>query len=213
MLTQVQDALSQVRELQQAILQRLRFKGFSGPTRAISGSLALFAAGVMATPWFPYKTEAHMVVWGSLFMVALLLNTGALVYWFFRDHQVNRDLRRLSPVLDVIPPLVVGGILTVALVLHGQHRYLFGVWMCMFGLTNLASRHVLPWPICIVGTFYILCGVLFLLAPKVSFLNPWPMGMVFFAGEWAGGLILHFDDRRLQHSGIRSGEVHDEPAQ
>lgn len=200
MLTQVQDALAQVRELQQAILQRLRFKGFSGPTRAISGSLALATAVVMMTPLFPQRIDAHLISWGAVFAVALALNLGALIYWFLHDRTAARDVRKLSPVLDVLFPLLVGGILTVALVLHGQHRYLFGTWMCMFGLTNLASRYVLPWPICIVGVFYIICGAVFLLAPKVSFLNPWPMGIVFFAGEWAGGLILHLDDRRFQQA-------------
>jgi hypothetical protein len=192
----VQEALVQVRELQEAIVERLRFKGFSGPTRVASGTLALIAAAVMASPWFPQRTEAHLVGWGSVFTIALCLNGGALLYWFWNDAAVKRNVLRLSPVLDLIPPLAVGGVLTAALILHGMHRYLFGMWMCMFGLTNLASRHVLPRTICLVGLFYIVCGGFWLLAPKLSFLNPWPMGLVFFAGEWVGGLILYLDDRR-----------------
>jgi hypothetical protein len=39
---------------------------------------------------------------------------------------------------------------------------------------------------------YTLCGVAFLLWPP-AFLNPWPMGIVFLLGEWAGGFILHYD--------------------
>ncbi len=93
-------------------------------------------------------------------------------------------------------PLAVGGVLTVAFALHGLHRYLFGMWMCMFGLMNFASRHVLPRSICLVGLFYVVCGSVWLFAPGLSFLNPWPMGIVFFAGEWVGGLILYIDDRR-----------------
>jgi hypothetical protein len=126
----------------------------------------------------------------------LLLNGGALLHWFLSDQEVNRNVHRLTPVLDVVAPLVVGGILTAALVLHGLHRYLFGTWMCMFGLVNLASRHVLPRSICLVGLFYIACGGVWLLAPGLKFVNPWPMGLVFFAGEWVGGMILHLDDRR-----------------
>jgi hypothetical protein len=38
--------------------------------------------------------------------------------------------------------------------------------------------------------------VAWLLTPHASLANPWPMGIVFFAGEWAGGLILYFDERR-----------------
>ncbi len=196
----IQDALVQVRQLQQIILERLHFKGFSGPTRAISGTLALCVAIAMSTPWYPPTSEAHLVGWGCLLAASFSLNLGALVYWFWTDNVVNRDIRRLLPVLDVIPPLFVATILTVAFILHGMHNYLFGVWMCMFGLTNLASRHVLPKSICLVGLFYIISGALWLLVPKINFLNPWPMGMVFFAGEWTGGIILHVDHRRLHVS-------------
>ena len=198
MITQhVHEALTQVRELQQAVLEKLRFKGYSGPTRAVSGTLALLMAAVMSMKGYPQSTEAHLVGWASVLAVALVLNLGALVYWFWNDAIVKRDLRRLSPVLDILPPLVLAGVFTTALILHGEHRFLFGTWMCMFGLTNLASRHVLPRMICVVGLFYIACGTLWLLAPSVSFLNPWPMGIVFFAGEWVGGLVLYLDDRRL----------------
>jgi len=38
--------------------------------------------------------------------------------------------------------------------------------------------------------------VAWLLLPQASFMNPWPMGLVFFLGEWAGGLLLYFDERR-----------------
>jgi hypothetical protein len=31
-------------------------------------------------------------------------------------------------------------------------------------------------------------------------MNPWTMGIVFFAGEWAGGLILYADDKRLERA-------------
>jgi hypothetical protein len=194
----VQEALEQVRQLQQVIVDRLRFTGFSGPTRAISGTLALMAAAVMASSFYPKTSEAHLVGWFSVLAIALALNGGALIYWFVTHEEANRDVRRLGPVLDILPPLAVGALLTVALVLHSQHDYLFGIWMCMFGLTNLASRHVLPRAICLVGIFYILCGAAWLLTPNASFFNPWIMGLVFCVGEWTGGMILHLDGRRLE---------------
>lgn len=196
----IQDALEQVRQLQQVIVDRLRFTGFSGPTRAISGTTALLAAAVMASPIYPQTTEAHLIGWLSVLAVALALNGGALVYWFITDLDVKRDVRRLGPVLDVLPPLGVGAMLTVALVLHNQHDLLFGIWMGMFGLTHLASRHVLPRAVMLVGLFYIACGALWLFTPNASFLNPWIMGLVFCAGEWTGGAILYWDDRRLDRA-------------
>ncbi len=192
----LKEALSQVRELQQAVLERQRFRGFSGMTRLISGTFALVAAAIMAWGRYPATTRAHVLGWGAVFVAALITNGCAVLYWFFNDPQVNRDLRRLRPMFDSIPALLVGGVLTFTMILNGLHDYLFGVWMCMFGLSNLATRFVLPRPITLVGAFYVLCGLAWLLAPNSSFLNPWPMGIVFFAGEWAGGLMLHLDQAR-----------------
>jgi hypothetical protein len=193
MTNPIHHALAQVQELQQKVLEKQRFKGYSGRARAISGTLALLAAPIMSSDYFPKTITAHAVGWGTVFALALLLNFGSLVYWFFFDPCVKRDIRRLRPTLDVVPPLFVGGILTLILMRDDLHKYLFGIWMCLFGLANLASRHVLPKQICQVGWFYILCGTIYLLAPHNSFLNPWPAAIVFFVGEWAGGIILHFD--------------------
>lgn len=199
----VQDALEQVRQLQSAILARIRFHGFSGPTRAISGTVALVAAVAMSTPFYPQTVRAHLIGWGVVLFLALLLNGGALIYWFVNDQSVQRNPRRLRPVLDIIPPLFIGGVLTAALILRGQYTLLFGIWMLMFGLTNLASRHVLPRTINLVGLFYIVAGTAWLFTPGLSFLNPWSMGIVFFAGEWAGGIILYVDDKRMERAAPR----------
>lgn len=208
----VHDALDQVRQLQHALLERIRFHGFSGPTRIISGTLALATAVGMSLPWYPQTARAHLLGWGGVLVVALLLNGGALVYWFLNEPAVQRNPRRLRPVLDVVPPLFVGAILTAALVLRGHLDLLFGVWMLMFGLTNLASRHVLPRAINLVGLFYIAAGTAWVLTPGLRFMQPWSMGIVFFAGEWAGGLLLYWDDKRLEQAApdfIRNKEYPD----
>lgn len=192
----LKDALAQVRQLQQAILERQRFRGYSGPARMASGVMALAAAVVMGSPWYPATTRAHVWGWGAVFVVAFMMNAVALLYWFLYNPSVHHDPRKLLPVLDSVPPILVGGALTFTLLLHGWHDYLFGVWMCMFGLANLASRYVLPRAIVLVGLFYTACGIGWLVTPRVSFLNPLPMGFVFFAGELAGGLILYLDQRR-----------------
>ncbi|MCF7839045.1 MAG: hypothetical protein K9N49_10495 [Candidatus Marinimicrobia bacterium] len=202
---QVREALDLVRELQGTVLDGQAFRGYSGWTRAASGVGALGAAAVMSRGFYPATNWAHVIGWGALFVAALFLNAGALLYWFWFDPRVRRDVRRLRPILDSVAPLAVGGALTYGLLQHRLFDPLFGVWMCMFGLTNWASRLVLPRPIAWVGIFYILCGAVWLALPGAAFLNPWPMGLIFFAGELAGGLILHFDQTRYL-SWIRSPE-------
>lgn len=192
----IHEALANVRELQQAVLERQRFKGYSGRARMVSGGVALVAAAVMSLPAFPERNLWHVLGWGGVFVVAFMLNLVAILWWFMHDPAARRDFRVLRPVMDVVPPLFVGGVLTATMILHHEFQYLFGIWMCLFGLTNMASRMVLPKWIFGVGAFYIAAGALCLLAPRMEFTNPWPMGVVFFAGEWAGGLILHYDGTR-----------------
>jgi hypothetical protein len=189
----VHEALRQVQELKRKILEKQRFKGYSGRARAISGTLALGAAVILASPYWPVTNVAHLAGWGIVFGLACLLNFGAILYWFLRDPAAKRDVRRLTPLIDTLPPLLVGGILTLGLVRHELFSWLFPVWMSLFGLANLASRHVLPPAISTIGWFYILAASLLLLIGPYPFTNPWPMGIIFFAGEWMGGIVLHFD--------------------
>jgi hypothetical protein len=189
----IHHALAQVHELQQKILEKQRFKGYSGRARAITGTLALFAAFAMSSRYYPQTVAAHAAGWTAVFGCSVLINFGAVFYWFLFDPAAHREVRRLKPVLDVLPALLTGGLLTLVFMKEGLFGYLFGLWMALFGLANLSTRHVLPRTIAFVGIYYLLLGAFCLFFP-VSFLNPWPMGIVFFIGEWSGGVILHYDE-------------------
>jgi len=187
----IHDALAQVRELKTRVLNAQRFTGYSGRSRALGGAIAIFAALIMSAEWYPRTTFAHIAGWGFVFLCAALSNYSALLYWFFFHPEPERDLRRLIPTIDALPPLLVGGILTGALIFHKQYDLLFGTWMCLYGLANLSCRQTLPkalWPL---GIFYIACGTVCLSAPWIRLTNPWPMGIVFGVGELIGGFIFH----------------------
>jgi hypothetical protein len=197
----IQEALGAVQILRQAILDRQSFRGFSGPARITSGLLALGVAALLAWPGFPATHSARILAWGGLFGVALVLNVGALAYWFWHDGMIQRNPRRLTPVLDILPPLAIGALLTFVFLLQRDFHYLFGTWMCMFGLANLAGRHVMPRAICGVGLFYVAAGLICLVSPAIQFANPWPMGLVFGVGELVGGFVLYLDQRRYASLG------------
>ncbi len=194
----LQQALDQVHEIQRHLVDRQRFRGFSGPARIASGLAALAAAGVMSLPRFPQEIRWHFVGWGAVFGLAFLLNFVSLLLWFLRDPEVARSFRRLRPVADVAPPLFVGALLSVVLAWHGQADLLFGLWMCLLGLAHFATRYVLPRTISLVGLFYVVAGAFCLVAPGIRFLNPWPMALAFAGGETASGLLLLVDQTRYQ---------------
>lgn len=186
-------ALREVRELKRHILTKQRFKGYSGRARALGGCAALAAALVLRAGYFPADLTNLLVTWGVVLAVGLSLNYGALVYWFLYDEEVGRDWRSLKPALEVLPAFLVGGLLTAALLRTGEASLLPGVWLSLYGLANLASRHVLPKHISWGGAWYIAAGAVCLIWPMWAWNQPLVLGGAFFIGEWLGGFALHYD--------------------
>ncbi|WP_089721769.1 hypothetical protein [Candidatus Entotheonella palauensis] len=197
----IHHALEQVQELQQRILEKQRFRGYSGRARMAGGVLALLTAIVLATPGIPPTPAAHLQAWGILLALALILNFGSVIYRLMIAPGGAWDVRRLRPVMDTLPPILVGAILSIALVRHGQFDALFGTWMCLFSLSHFVTRQVLPAQMTLVGGVYLACGTVCLLLPMGSFVNPWPMGLVFFVGEGAGGLLFWLDEQSARAAG------------
>lgn len=187
----IHDAIGQVRRMQELVLARQRFKGYSGKARMAGGVLAVAGAFVMSRPGFPDTPLAHLAGWGVMLTIALLLNYGGLALWFLGNPLLRRDFMQLKPAADALPALAMGAVFSLALVLHGQYELLFGAWMCLYGLVHVAYRQSLPAIHYAVGVFYMLCGSCLLLSPCACFTNPWPMGLGFGFGELAGGFILY----------------------
>ncbi len=187
---QLDDALEQVRKLQELVLEKRQFKGYSGVARIISGFAALAAAALLASKRVPATPEVQLLGWGLVLGLALVVNYGALIYWFTIHPPDRNNLTLLRPVFDAVPSLAAGAILSIALILARQFNFLFGVWMMLYGLTHLTCRQFLPRENGWVGLFYLVSGAFCLLMPGISFLNPWPMGITFFAGEVVGGLVF-----------------------
>lgn len=192
----IHDALAQVRTLQEFIIEKNLFKGYSGKARILSGFCALAGASLLdsclvaPTPW------RHLIGWGAVLFVGVLTNYAALLYWFLFDGAVKRNPIMLKPAIDAIPALAIGGVLSLVLVFRHEFDMLPGTWMSLYGLAQVAYRNSLPKGIYRTGMFYMVCGAACLMSQNLTFTNPWPMGLVFFAGELAGGFILLADHRR-----------------
>ncbi len=205
MLHHVHHAVTHVRELRARVLEHQIFHGYSSRARAFGGCAALAGALLMSSSSYPPTIPAHIAGWGFVCALALIANYGDVLLWYTAQPSERRELARLRPVMDGVPPIVVGGILTLALILRGDTSMLFGVWMCLFGLTHLSSRHSMPAAIWWLGWYYIGCGAAYLLsAADQDFLRPLPMGGVFFCGELAGAAILYHHHRR--RSAVSAGQ-------
>ncbi len=203
----IHDALGQVDRMRDLILERRRFRGYSGTARMLGGWAALAATCVLSRVDALHTPPHQLAGWAAVLGAALLLNYGGLALWLFRRRGAEQILAELRPAIEVVPALVIGAFLSLALVWHGQYDLLFGVWMCLYGLAHMGYRHSLPKGIIAVGLFYQAAGIVCLLVPGLSFLNPWPMGLVFFAGESAGGWILRGgQSAKTTTTGVNNGE-------
>jgi len=198
----VQDALAQVRRMQDILQERRLFRGYSGRARLFSGGTALAGAAVLASGRVPATPRAQLTGWLLILALALLANYGALAWWFFSRRGAGRNLAALAPAREALAPLALGGLLTLALVRTGATDLLFGAWMACYGLAHLPYRLTLPRANYALGLGYFACGAALLLAPGVRLLHPWPMGLIFFVGETIGGFVLlhdHGNDRTSTH--------------
>jgi hypothetical protein len=186
----VHDALKQVKQLQALILEKRLFRGYSGMARMAGGLVALAVTLGMTSPCFPATPSAHLLGWTAVLITALAINYGTLLFWFATMPAGRRSLRELVPAFDAVPALAFGAGLSLALILHGEYDLLFGTWMCTYGLAHMPYRNSLPFANYLVGLFYLACGAILLVWPGISFTNPYPMGIVFGAGELTGGFVL-----------------------
>ncbi len=187
----IHDALSQVRRLQDVLLERRKFRGFSGPARIFGGGAALLGALLLSRLPANSGPVPHLVGWGIVLLVALVFNYGLLAFWLASQRSSRSWTELAMPAFDAFPALAMGALLSLAAILNGFYDLLFGIWMGLYGVVHTVYRSTLPLAIYGVGLFYMACAAGVLLLPGLAFTNPWPMGLVFFAGESAGGLILY----------------------
>jgi hypothetical protein len=182
------EALADVKELRRRVLDRQLFFGYSGPARISGGCIALIGAWLLSQSWISQTPQNHLIGWGIICATAFTVNFGAVAYWW-RARQA--DLDQLRPILDLVAPFTVGGLLTCSLISHAQYDLLFPMWMWLFGLMHIASRHSMPRSMLSLGWSYIGAGIVCILSlPHTAFTNPWPMGLTFALGEIFGGVTF-----------------------
>jgi len=189
----IHDALKQVHKLQDIVLMRQRFQGYSGKARMICGMVALCGMAVLRSGHIPNTPEAHLAGWSVVLGIGILMNYASLGYWYMFNEHVRRNPRMLKPAVDAVPALAAGAVFTFVLITNKQYDLLPGMWMILYGLAQVAYRQSLPAGIYILGIAYMICGTVCILIPSISFTNPLPMGIVFFVGEMSGGIILFFN--------------------
>ena len=174
-------ALDNLRYIRQTMERAASFTAVPGWGLAVVGATALGAALLAARQATP---ELWLATWLGEAVVALSIGGTALVRKAFAVHDplLSGPGRRFG--LSFLPPMVVGGLLTVAVWRAGLWQALPGTWLLLYGagcVTGGAfSVRIVP-----------VMGLCFMLVGSVALLGPTAWGNWCMAAGF-GGLHLAF---------------------
>jgi hypothetical protein len=192
---EIEQALSDLAEVRDRLVTVQRFEGYSAVAAIASGIVAI-AAGCVQFLWAPIPTTAdahhrYVAIWMTCLAVALALNYGAVALWVVRHRGPGTTSRFRSAARSIAPSVVVGGLLTVALIDRSAYALLPGTWFALYSLGLFASRSAVPDSTFVVTLGFAALAALFLVSPlQGTALAWWVMPLGFGIGQIAVGWLI-----------------------
>jgi hypothetical protein len=149
------------------------------------GAVALAATFVS---WLQPSVELWIAVWLGAAAIAIVVGGWAMAR---KAHRVNDPIlsgpgRRFG--LSFLPPMVVGGLLTVVLYRAGLAGILPGMWLLLYGTGIATGGAFSVRPVPVMGICFMVLGAAALLGP--AGLGPWLMALGFGGLHILFGLII-----------------------
>lgn len=192
---EVERALADLTEVRDRLAACQQFKGYSGPAAAASGVIAI-AAGFTQLALVPHPVTAaddrmYLFVWFACLAAALILNYGAIAVWYSRTGAAQERVRARSAGVTLLPAIVLGAVLSLALILHGLMWMLPGVWYASYAMGLYASRALVPKGAIPLAAAFGIIGAVLLLTPNPALpLAWWIMPVGFGFGQIFIGWLL-----------------------
>ena len=189
-------ALADIDAIKGQVARATEFRGYGPATVALTGVLALLAAGLQAV-WLDNPREqvaAYLLIWvGTAVMSAVLIGAETItrsrrLHFALADEMIHAALEQL------IPPAIAGALLTVVLVRFAPESLwmLPGLWQILFSLGVFASCRLLPKTLFAAGAWYLASGLICLAAGANGIVwSPWAMGIPFGIGQLIVAGILY----------------------
>jgi len=194
-VVEIERALSDLAEVRDRLVRVQRFEGYSALAAVSSGFGALVAGYVQARlaplPATSASLHAYVVIWMSCLAVALTLNYGAAAIWMLRHRGPAAASGFRTAARSIAPSVVLGGLLTVALIDRAAYALLPGTWFALYSLGLYASRDVIPRATVLVTVGFAVMAALFLVSPLQHVaLAWWVMPLGFGVGQVAVGALI-----------------------
>lgn len=193
-MTDLERALADIAEVRERLGHVQRFKGYSGFAAALSGGFAV-AAGVVQMLLVPHVASAHQghvyfALWFACCAAAVLLNYGAIAHWYVNDATARDRWHTATVGLAILPALVLGAILSFALLRANLYAFMPGVWYGCYGVGLLASRTMLPRHVVLIAAAFMIAGMSLLFVPANVALQWWVLPLGFGIGQLAIGVCV-----------------------
>jgi hypothetical protein len=194
---ELREALTQISEIRFQMARSAVFRGYRSVPVALSGLLALAAAGFQAV-WLPdpgKDVSAYLTLWVGTAVLSVSAATAVMVQRWRHSGAAWADEVTWLAVEQFLPCLVAGALVTVVVTRFARESLwmLPGLWQVLFSLGIFASYRLLPRATFAVGLFYLVAGLLCLaLARGEAALAPWAMGVPFGAGQLLAAAVLYW---------------------
>jgi hypothetical protein len=192
---ELQQALSDLAEVRDRLIRVQRFEGYSAVAAMASGAGALVAGYVQyqtaPVPRLSDGLHAYVLIWMSCLGVALALNYGAVAIWLLKHRGPAAASGFRTAARSIAPSIVLGGLLTAALIDRGAFVLLPGTWFALYSLGLFASRDAIPRSTFAITLAFAALAALFLVSPLQSIaLSWWVMPLGFGVGQIGVGVLI-----------------------
>ena len=192
-------AIKQLANIHAQLSKNHVYPGIRALPVALSGLSALLAACLQQFYLQPEHITDFVVFWVGLALINLVFMGGLIIYRHHRQashweyHQIHEIL------MQFIPMLLVGGIMTLIFYTHIPHAliYLPGLWSLIFALGIFSCRPYFPYRTYVPANYYLLVGsALLWFAPHFTQPQAWMMALSFGMGQLLIAAILYWDMER-----------------
>jgi hypothetical protein len=192
---ELRQALSDLAEVRDRLERAQRFEGYSAVAAVASGFVALAAGYIqLQTAPLPRYSDAlhrYVIIWLACLAVALTLNYGAVGIWLWKHRGPGAVSGFRTAARSIAPSVVLGGLLTVALIDRLAYSLLPGTWFAFYSLGLFASRDAIPRSAFAITLGFAALAALFLVSPLQSVaLSWWVMPLGFGLGQIGVGLLI-----------------------
>lgn len=161
--------MDNLRYIRETMERSASFTHVSGIGGVLMGTVAIGAATVARSTT---TLESWLTVWLSAAVVSL---AAAILFMARKSRAAGMSLLTGSGrkfTWNVIPPLVAGAVLTVALVRIGSIDLLPGLWLMLYGTSVVTGGSYSVRPVPVMGVAFMVAGVAALLTPA-AWGNAW----------------------------------------